>query len=66
MQLAFSHMVHHDVGIFEMFLASSYHPSNSHCVYVDAKAPKKVFSAVNGIVNCYKERFLKVSFQMFC
>jgi hypothetical protein len=28
---------------------------------VDAKAKENVFKAVNGIVNCYKEIFLKVS-----
>ena len=66
MPLAFSHMVHQDVGIFEIFLSLSFYPSNSHCVYIDAKADKKVFDAVNGIVNCYNEVILKVSNLHIC
>ena len=54
-------MVHKDVGIFEVMMSTMFHPSNSHCVYIDAKADKKVFQAVNGIVNCYKDVFLNVS-----
>jgi hypothetical protein len=57
-------MIHRDVGIFEMFLASAYHPRNSHCVYIDAKADENVFRAVDGIVKCYKEVFLKVRMEI--
>ena len=59
--LAFSHLVHHDAGIFEVFMATAYHPKNSHCIYLDAKADEKVEQAVIGIVNCYKEKYLKAS-----
>ena len=59
--LAFSHLVHRDAGIFEVFMATAYHPKNSHCIYLDAKADEKVKEAVIGIVNCYKEKYLKAS-----
>ena len=59
--LAFSHLVHHDAGIFEVFMATAYHPKNSHCIYLDAKADEKVKQAVIGIINCYQEKYLKAS-----
>ena len=40
--LAFVHLVHNDVGIFEMFLAVMYRPQNYHCVHVDAKVIEHV------------------------
>ena len=55
--IAFSHIVHHEIGIFEMFMASMYRPQNSHCIYIDRKASKLIHSAVQAIVNCYNERF---------
>ena len=58
--LAFSHVIHHDVGIFEVFMSMAYHPKNSHCIYIDAKADTKVFEAVNALVTCYREQFLTV------
>ena len=35
--LAFVHLIHSEVGIFEMFLAVMYRPEDFHCVQVDAK-----------------------------
>jgi hypothetical protein len=65
--LAFSHLIHRDVGIFEVFMATTYHPQNSHCIFVDAKASEKVKRAVDGIVNCYEEKYLKASITLvFC
>ena len=36
--LAFVHIIHHEVGIFELALATIYRPQDYHCVQVDAKA----------------------------
>ena len=35
--LAFVHLIHDNVGIFEMFLAVMFRPTNYHCVHVDTK-----------------------------
>ena len=35
--LAFVHLIHSEVGIFEMFLAVMYRPGDFHCVQIDAK-----------------------------
>ena len=35
--IAFVHLIHDDVGIFEMFLAVMYRPQNFHCVHIDSK-----------------------------
>ena len=35
--LAFVHLIHSEVGIFEMFLAVMYRPEDFHCVQIDAK-----------------------------
>ena len=59
-KIAMSHTVHKEIGIFEMMMSLFYHPQNSHCIYIDQKAYYKVFEAVNGIVKCYKEKFLQV------
>jgi hypothetical protein len=48
------------VGIFEVFMATSYLPQNTHCIYIDGKSNEKIFGAVNGIVKCYREVFLQV------
>jgi hypothetical protein len=59
--LAFSHLMYHSVGLFELQMALMYRPRNSHCIYVDRKANKKVIQAVTSIVQCYREEFLSVS-----
>ena len=35
--LAFVHLIHGDVGIFEMSLAIMYRPQDYHCIQIDAK-----------------------------
>ena len=47
--LAFVHLIHSEVGIFEMFLAVMYRPEDFHCVQVDAKvniAKKYLYSTI--------------------
>ena len=54
--LAFSHMLHKDVSIFEIFLALYFRPNNFHCVHVDYKAPDNVRKNVEDLVTCYKTK----------
>ena len=55
--LAFSHLVHQDVGIVEAFLASWFQPADMHCFYVDKKANPKVRTALLELVKCYHQKF---------
>ena len=54
--LAFSHMLHNDVAIFEIFLALYFRPNNFHCVHVDYKAPENVRKNVESLVRCYETK----------
>lgn len=55
--LAFGITTYHQVGILELFLASSFHPLDSYCIHVDAKAKKNVRIAINQLVGCYKWKY---------
>ena len=55
-QLAFSHMLHNQVAIYEAFLAMYFRPRNFYCIHVDAKAESVVRRAVEALVNCYAEK----------
>ena len=58
--LAFVHLIHHEVGIFELALATIYRPQDYHCIQVDAKASKIVYLFT-------KINFVKLSqFALFC
>ena len=54
--LAFSHMLHKDVSIFEIFLALYFRPNNFHCVHVDYKASDEIRKSVEDLVRCYKTK----------
>ena len=55
--LAFSHLVHHEIGVFEAFLAMYFRPTDMHCIYIDKKATDKVRKTVNRLLKCYREQF---------
>ena len=57
MPLALSHLIHHEVGIFEVFMALFFRPHNMHCIHIDKKASPLVRRAVEDLVACYRERF---------
>ncbi len=42
------------IGILEQFLASTFRPSDSICIHIDAKAEDKVWNAAKAVINCYK------------
>ena len=55
--LAFAIKVHKQIGILEMFLSVMFHPGDSFCIHVDAKASNEVKAAVEGLARCYRQRF---------
>lgn len=59
--LAFSHGVHTQPGLLELFLSLTFRPMDSHCIHVDAKAPDEVQAAIMGIVKCYNYKFKKAN-----
>merc|ERR1719495_2190573 len=54
--LAFSHLVHHEIGVLEAFLAVYFRPWDMHCIYIDRKASEAVRKAVNGLIKCYRQK----------
>ena len=53
-RLAFSHMLHNHVAIYEAFLAMYFRPYNFYCIHLDYKAYDLVRKAVEGLVKCYE------------
>lgn len=51
--IAFSHAIHENVGIFELYMTTHYRPVDSHCVHVDKRAPQNVKDAVEGTTSNY-------------
>ena len=50
--LAFGILVHRQVGLFELFMASSYKPGDSVCVHVDTKSEPEVKQVKKCIFFC--------------
>ncbi|XP_059096883.1 N-acetyllactosaminide beta-1,6-N-acetylglucosaminyl-transferase-like isoform X2 [Tigriopus californicus] len=59
--LAFAISAHFQVGILELFLATSFDPLDSYCIHVDAKADEKVTKAVDQMVKCYQWKHPKAT-----
>ena len=53
-KLAFSHMLHNHVAIYEAFLAMYFRPYNFYCIHIDLKADVVVWDAVESLIGCYK------------
>lgn len=54
--LAFSHLVHKDIAIFEVFLSVYFRPNNFHCIHVDVKASHQIRRTVSSLVECYSRK----------
>ena len=54
--LAFSHMLHHQVVIYEAFLAMYFRPTNFYCVHLDVKASDLIRKTVERLINCYSNK----------
>ena len=54
--LAFSHMLHHQVAIYEVFLVMYFRPNNFYCIHVDVKASDLIRKAVENLVQCYSNK----------
>ena len=53
-KLAFSHMLHNHVAIYEAFLAMYFRPYNFYCIHIDLKADAVVRDAVESLIACYE------------
>lgn len=56
--LAFSILMFEHVEQMERLLRAIYHPQNSYCIHVDAKASDSVKQAMQGIANCLENVFI--------
>ena len=55
--LAFSHSIHQQAGILEVFLALTFRPRDSHCFHIDPKASDATTKAMEAIITCYNQKF---------
>ena len=53
--LAFSIILHQDIGLLENQLKILFRPNHAFCLHVDAKSPESILVAVQAIVDCYKK-----------
>ena len=54
--IAFSHLVHKDIAILEIFLSLYFRPNNYHCIHIDKKAEEKHKQAIANLVACYASK----------
>ena len=54
--LAFSHLVHNQLAIYEAFLSMYFRPNDFYCIHVDIESHKKVWMAIKGLVKCYSTK----------
>ena len=55
--LAFSHSIHQQPGILEVYLALTFRPGDSHCFHIDPKAGFRTTKAMVSIISCYNQKF---------
>ena len=55
--LAFSHTIHQQPGILEVFLALTFRPGDSHCFHIDPKSSDTTTKAMESIISCYNQRY---------
>ena len=55
--LAFSHTLHQQPGILEVFLALTFRPGDSHCIHIDPKSSDATTKAMESIISCYNQRY---------
>ena len=59
--LAFSILVHGNLGQLEALMASIFRPQNIYCIYIDDKSPTEYKKAVRQLAAIYKYHFPGVS-----
>jgi len=52
--LAWAFSAYHQIGILEMFLASSFRPNDPICIHVDAKSSDISWMAAKQLIGCYQ------------
>ncbi|XP_069352495.1 beta-1,3-galactosyl-O-glycosyl-glycoprotein beta-1,6-N-acetylglucosaminyltransferase 7 [Eulemur rufifrons] len=56
--LAYIITIHKELAMFVQLLRAIYVPQNVYCIHVDEKASKKYKTAVQTLVNCFKNIFI--------
>ena len=51
--LAFSHLVHKQSSILEVFLSVYFRPNNFHCIHIDNKSNATFKKAISNLIKCY-------------
>ena len=56
--IAFNLLIHTDLGQVERLLRTIYHPQNSYCIHIDAKAKPAMRDAIHAIAACFDNVFV--------
>jgi hypothetical protein len=57
-KLAFSFVIHDQIGLFEILLHLTFRPYNAYCIYIGSNAMSDIIETVNCLIECYKTRFV--------
>ena len=53
-KLAFTFVVHHQVGLFEVLLKLLFRPYNAYCIYVGSNTDERISSAITELGKIVK------------
>lgn len=56
-KLAFSFIVHNQVGLFEVLLHLTFRPYNAYCIYVGNNSLPEIIESISNLVQCYQTMF---------
>ena len=56
--IAFSHLLHKEIAIYEAFLSVYFRPNNFYCIHIDKESRDKAWKAVQGLVKCYSTKMI--------
>ena len=52
-KLAFTIVIHDQLGLFEILLHTIFRPYNHYCIHIDANAAEDYRKSVEKLINCY-------------
>ena len=55
LKLAFSFVIHQQVGLFELLLLTIFRPQHAYCVYVGSNTNIEIKESIEKLIRCYKE-----------
>ena len=57
LKLAFTFVIHDQVGLFELLFYLIFRPKHSYCVFMGSNVPVRFLKTVLRLINCYRQMF---------